>query len=178
MRRESLFSPCGQFRYWLLRVWDDSLPILPWLLCNPSKAGRKDERGEEIEDPTSRKGIGFSERLGCGGMIFVNPWAYCATKFADLRAAGFPIGPDNDRHILEACAMGDGRVICGWGANGRGLERPRRALALVLNAGYQTMALALTKHGDPVHPLMLSYTLKPFRYPRPAASSHEESACK
>lgn len=159
MIREAIFSPCGQFRYTLKRVWDASLPLLIWLLCNPSKASAV------IDDPTARKGVGFSERLGCGGMIFVNPWAYCATKFADVRAAGFPVGPDNDRHILDACTQGDGRVICGWGANGRGLERPRRALALVRDAGYRTMALALTKDGDPVHPLMLAYDRQPFDWP-------------
>jgi hypothetical protein len=156
-----LFSECGAFRYTLTRIWDPSRAILPWCLCNPSTAGA------ELDDPTSRKGRGFSERLGYGGMVFVNPWAYCATEFADLRKAGFQVGPENDRYILSACAMGDGKVICGWGAHGRGLERPRKVLAMIRDAGFTPMALRLTHDGLPMHPLMLPYNCRPFELPRP-----------
>lgn len=158
MRRDAAFSPCGQFRYKLIRVWDESLPVMPWGLCNPSDAGY------DKDDSTSRKVVGFSERLGCGGAVIWNPFAHISKDPKGLKAAGWPIGPDNDRHILEACRMGDGRVILGWGANLRGLERPRRVLELLRSNGFTPMALKLTSDGLPCHPLYLPYDLKPFEF--------------
>lgn len=167
MTLQAVFSDCGQFRYLLWEVWDPRKRILPWLLFNPSTAGRESARGIE-DDQTWRKGRGFSERLGYGGQVFANLYAYISTKPQGLKAADYPIGPDKDRYILEACAMGDGRVICAWGALGRGLVRPREVFRMVRGAGYRTMALGFTNDGLPRHPLMLSYKtgLVPFmRYP-------------
>lgn len=152
-----VFSECGKFRYLLVEVWDRSKPILVWCLLNPSKAGRTLGDGSIAEDPTWRKGRGFSQRLGYGGQVFCNPWAYCATDFDDLRAAGYPVGPDNDASILEACAMGDGIVVCAWGRNAKGLARPIEVLSMIRRAGYRPMALSYTKDGLPGHPLRLSY---------------------
>lgn len=155
---EAVFSSCGRFRSLLWDVWDEALPMLPWCLCNPSVAGQRDADGTMKDDPTWRKGRGFSERLGYGGMVFCNPWDFCATKFKDLRAAGYPVHPDNDRYILKACAMGDGKVVCAWGANARGLSRPVEVLRLIRSAGYKPMALRRLADGLPEHPLMLPYT--------------------
>jgi len=159
-----VFSPCGKFRSLMLEVWDASLPILSWCLCNPSVAGAETPAGEIGEDPTWKKGRGFSTRLGYGGQVFTNPWDYVATDFADLKRAGYPVSPSNDAYILEACAMGDGKVVVAWGRNAKGLSRPGEVLALIRKAGYQPMALAVTKDGLPGHPLMLPYTcqLTPF----------------
>lgn len=151
------FSDCGAYRYKLVHVWDAAKPVLPWVLFNPSVAGQVDDAGAAKSDPTARKGRGFSERLGFGGFVFANPFAYISTDPRGLKAAGYPVGPDNDRHILEACAMGDGRVICAWGALGRGLSRPFEVLALIRRAGYRPMALGFTADRLPRHPLMLSY---------------------
>lgn len=156
--KRAVFSICGTFRYLLAETWDNSLPVLTWCLLNPSVAGREGADGELQDDPTWRKGRGFSERLGYGGQVFVNPWAYVATDFADLKRAGYPVGPENDASILEACAMGDGKVVCAWGRNAKGLSRPVEVLSMIRAAGYQPMTLALTKDGLPGHPLMLPYT--------------------
>lgn len=154
---EAIFSDCGRFRYRLWDVWDDTKPILPWCLFNPSKAGAQD--GDAIAtDPTWTKGVGFSKRLGYGGQVFVNPFAFVSTDPKGLKMAGYPVGPDNDRHILEACAMGDGSVICAWGALGRKLSRPVEVLAMIRAAGYRPMALGFTSDGLPRHPLMLGYS--------------------
>jgi hypothetical protein len=153
----AVFSACGKFRHSLTIVWDDALPILPWCLFNPSIAGQVGDGGKVKSDPTARKGRGFSQRRGFGGMVFVNPYDYIATKPKELRAAGYPVSRDNDRHILEACAMGDGRVVVAWGALGRGLSRPREVLAMIRKAGFQPMALGFTADGLPRHPLMLAY---------------------
>jgi len=118
------FSACGRFRHSLLVVWDAARPVLPWVLFNPSIAGQEGVDGAAKLDPTARKGMGFSDRLGFGGMVFTNPYDFISTDPKGLKKAGYPVSADNDRHILRACAMGDGRVVCAWGALGRNLSRP------------------------------------------------------
>lgn len=158
------FSPCEQFRLKLVRVWDSTKPLLPWGLCNPSKAGSEDENGDERSDPTDRRVFGFTWRMDegrYGGYVIWNPYAYISTDPKGLKRAGWPIGPDNDRHILEACRMGDGKVMVGWGANLRGLERPGRVLKLLRDNGFTPLALGLTADGIPKHPLYLPYEAQP-----------------
>lgn len=152
------FSPCGKYRFQLWDDWDSTRPILPWILFNPSVAGQAGESGAVRSDPTARKGRGFAERHGFGGMVFVNLFAWIATHPKELRAAGYPVGPCNDQYILDACAMGDGRVICAWGALARGLERPQQVLEMIRRAGFAPMAFGFTGDGLPRHPLMLPYS--------------------
>lgn len=159
------FSECGAFRMLLWDWWDESLPMLVWCLFNPSIAGQA-ANGKMRDDPTWKKGRGFSERLGYGGQVFCNPYAFISTDPAGLKRAGYPIGPGNDEAILRACAMGDGKVVCAWGALGRKLARPLEVLRLIRGAGYKTMALGFTDDGLPRHPLMLSYSTPLVEYTR------------
>lgn len=163
--RRAEISLCGQFRYQLLYVWKHGLPVLPWGLLNPSVADRT------RDDPTFRRVGRFTERIGnylgieYGGFVIFNAYAYRATKPKALRDAGWPVGPENNRWILDSCALGDNerRVICGWGGNARGMERPQRVLELLRAHDYKPMALRLTEEKLPWHPLMLSYEYsKPF----------------
>lgn len=153
---QATFSRCGRFRYLLWDVWDATLPVLTWCLFNPSKAGA--QTGDKLAtDQTWTKGVGFSKRLGYGGQVFCNPYAFVSTDPKGLKAAGYPVGPENNAYILEACRMGDGKVVCAWGALGRGLSRPADVLSMIRDAGYAPMALGFTADGLPRHPLMLSY---------------------
>lgn len=157
MALQATFSDCGRFRYLAWDVWDSTRPVLPWCLFNPSRAGQ--QAGTEVlTDQTWSKGVGFSKRLGFGGQVFCNPYAFISTDPAGLKAAGYPVGPENDRYILEACRMGNGIVVCAWGALGRRLSRPREVLQLIRKAGFRPMALGFTSDGLPRHPLMLSYS--------------------
>jgi len=162
MKQSATFTPCGQFRQQLLRVWDDTKPVLPFCLLNPSVAGKKLPDGTEKEDPTSRKCIGFAQRLGYGGMVICNLYDYCATKPPELKRALYPRSPGADDWILQACAMGDGTVICGWGANARGLAMPGVVTWLLRAKGFKLKALRLLADGIPEHPLMLPYSCVPF----------------
>ena len=87
-----------------------------------------------------------------------------AAAAADLRAAGYPIGPDNDRHITQA-ARAAAAVCVAWGANAAGLSRPGEVLQMVRDHGVRPQCLAVTRSGYPQHPLMLSSEckLQPFR---------------
>jgi hypothetical protein len=147
MIRTATISPCGQFRYRLGRRWGSGLTLL-FVMLNPSTADA------DQDDPTIRRCIGFAQSHGCDGIEVVNLYAYRATKPADLKRAGYPVGPENDGHI-SAAACDAGAICVAWGANAANLSRPAEVLRLLRGGGHQIMALDHTAHGIPRHPLML-----------------------
>ncbi len=151
----AIISACQRYRYRRWRRWDNLLPVLVFIMLNPITANCEDD------DPTIRKCIGFAKKLGYGGIEVVNLYAFRATDPADLRRAGYPIGPENDGHIkavVESHATGlRENVLCAWGANARGLSRPDEVLAMLEEWSVQPLALKLSMDGTPHHPLMLPY---------------------
>jgi hypothetical protein len=156
--RSAVFSDCGRYRYRLDRVIGEGPPVA-FVLHNPSTAG------VEIDDRTSRRGIGYAKTLGFGRLIFVNPWAYIATKPADLWAAQDPIGPLNDAHIqgvLAEVLSDGGRIVAAWGrinppARWRPAATARIAdvVRMVRRGGSELFALGVNQDGSPGHPLYL-----------------------
>lgn len=157
MHKGAILSDCGTFRYRLWRYWEPlGVPRMLFVMLNPSTADA------DTDDPTIRKCRGFAEDLDFGGIEVVNLYAYRATKPADLKKAGYPRGPDNDRHIREAIEdAGGSNVYCAWGVNARGLSRPDEVLDLIRAANRKPMALKLTEDRIPWHPLMLPYSSQP-----------------
>jgi len=156
MNRTALFSPCGRFRYRLGRRWSEG-PLVAFVLLNPSTAD------EEGDDPTIRRCIGFAQGHGFGGLEAVNLYAYRATNPADLRRAGYPVGPENDQHITAAVS-GCERVVLAWGVHAGRLTRPAEVLRLLRDVGVSPYCLRITSSGHPEHPLRLpkSCALRPF----------------
>jgi hypothetical protein len=157
MKRSAVISGCGAFRYVLTRNWtDDDTSVLLFVMLNPSTADA------DIDDPTIRKCIGFSQRLGYGGIEVVNLYAYRATDPKALKAAGYQVGPDNNRYTMAAIRRAH-NIVLAWGANARGMIRPDIVLRMVREAGVTPMALRRLADGVPEHPLMLPYscTLQP-----------------
>lgn len=158
--RWALISECTKFRYLLLRQWDESLPLLLFVMLNPSTADGR------FDDATIRRCIGFARAMGFGGFYVANLYAYRTPKPEELRKARYPIGPDNDKHI--AWALTKVRDVCAaWGGDAKGLARPADVLKLIRAAGHQPKALALTGDGIPRHPLYLpaSSRLQPLATP-------------
>lgn len=145
--RGALISPCGVFRYWLMRRWARG-PDLLFVLLNPSTADAS------VDDPTIRRCARFAVMHGYGGFYVVNLFAFRATKPADLRRGGYQVGPENDAHIERLLAECP-EVCVAWGANAAGLERPQVVLPMIRRAGRQPLCLAITRSGYPQHPLML-----------------------
>lgn len=148
----ALVSPCERYRYWLTRRWDLSRSILLFVMLNPSTADVAQN------DPTVRKCMGFAHRMGHGGIEIVNLYAYRATKPQQLVERGYPVGPDNDKHIRRISSEHK-IAICAWGVNAKG--RPSRVADVVEILDSQNcrpMALRLTANGTPWHPLMLPYS--------------------
>jgi hypothetical protein len=158
----ALFSPDRDYRYLLWRTWDALLPVVLWILLNPSTA---DER---ILDPTLRRVVAFSRAWGFGGAVVANAFGLRSTDPERLREVEDPIGIDNDATILAAAARA-GRVVVGWGVHA-GLRHRDEDLRRLLRPVADLWALKLTKDGVPGHPLYVAGATQPFIWqPRRAA---------
>ena len=153
MEGTAVFSPERTWRYALYRIWDRSLAPCMFIGLNPSTAD------ETKDDPTVRRCIRFAKDWGFGGLHMTNLYAFRATDPKDLYAASRftmdahrrVVGPENDEWLMRL-GEGAGIIIAAWGADpGPFKTRPRHVSDLVS----QLHVLALTKHGQPRHPLYL-----------------------
>jgi len=80
------FSDCGQYRYELAEIWDNTKPLVLWILMNPSVACL------DYSDPTLRKTGIFSRAWGYGGQLIGNVHAYRATDKKRLLDVHDPSG--------------------------------------------------------------------------------------
>ncbi|KQI69909.1 hypothetical protein AN189_00385 [Loktanella sp. 3ANDIMAR09] len=149
----AVYSLCDTYRYALRRVWGDA-PALAFVMLNPSTAT------EAANDPTIARCEARARAGGHGGLIIANLFAFRATDPRDLRAAAAPIGPDNDRLLLDMCRNA-GLIVAGWGVHGVHLDRAATVRALLRDSGVRLHTLGLTKHGHPRHPLYVSYAIQP-----------------
>ena len=155
MRRGAVISDCGRYRYRLTRTWDDTLPAATFVMLNPSTADAN------VDDPTIRRCLGFARAWGCGSLVVVNLYAWRATDPRELLTADDPVGPNNYAYLTaEAMVAADsgGPLVAAWGASG---QPERVAQVLALPGMDRLTALALTKTGQPRHPLYLKADLKP-----------------
>lgn len=156
--RDATLSDDGVYRYDLARTWGPA-PWMLFVMLNPSTADARDD------DPTIRRCIGFARREERMGIRVVNLFAYRATKPADLRRAGYPVGDRNDEFIVRhARATHQHPIVCAWGAitAPQVLARAKEVTQLLQHAtsGFgrrnQLMCLGTTASGQPRHPLMLA----------------------
>lgn len=151
MLRQAVLTVDRIYRYSLIRVWDEELPLVTFILLNPSTAD------EMKDDPTLRRGIDFARRWGFGQLAFVNLFAFRATDPKDLLVAKDPIGPYNDAHIVAWCDAAT-RIVCAWGNNGTHRNRDQRVIHLLREREFELFCLGTTKGGHPKHPVRLAKT--------------------
>ena len=128
-----------------------------FIMLNPSTADA------EQDDPTIRRCIGYAKALGCGELTVVNLFAWRSTDPRALYGMSkqMAIGPENDRHIAEACNA-SGIVICAWGNHGALFNRSEEVLKVIrAQQGARPMALKISKTGQPGHPLYLKADAQP-----------------
>jgi hypothetical protein len=157
LKSDAYLSPDRTYRYWLLRVWDERKPLACWIGVNPSTAD------EHTNDQTITKEIGFSSRLGFGGLLKLNVGAYRETDPRKMRKAPDPIGPENTaQHLLEyAVGFGPEITIAAWGKNGNYLAGQCEAIVREFPLLY---CLGKNSDGTPRHPLMLAYSTQLERF--------------
>ncbi len=159
MKNESgnwcVFSPCRTWRYVLRHFWGEpgeAERAIAWIGLNPSTAD------ENQLDPTLRRIRGFSTDWGYNCFYMLNAFGFRATDPKVMRAAADPVGPENDRWILEMTGKVD-RTVCAWGRHATFLHRQERLFTLL--ADRHLYYLEKTKDGIPKHPLYLRSDLLP-----------------
>lgn len=153
IEKSAHFSPCRTYRYTLSRIWKPERPYVCFVCLNPSTAD------ENRNDPTVSRCIRYAERWGFGGMYMMNLFALRSTDPKLLRNVHDPIGKDNDYHLARISGAA-GITVAAWGYHGTYLDRASHVIKILSNPHY----LALTKDGQPRHPLYLKSNLesKPF----------------
>ena len=154
MIKSAELSVCRIYRYRLERSWGKrfSPRWCGFVMLNPSTAD------ESQDDRTIRRCIGYAQSSEFDGLVVGNLFAYRATDPGELYKADDPVGPDNDRYLQKINAMCAGFVVAGWGTHGN--KWPAR-VALMHDIFPELRCLALTKDGQPRHPLYLRKDLVP-----------------
>lgn len=138
-------SPCGTYRYSLLRKWH---PDGGWLVVvglNPSTADALQD------DPTIRRCVHFAKRESRTGLVMLNLFALRATDPRVMRAHPEPVGPDNDAVIRALAGTTNRTIVAAWGAHGSYRNRADEVAKMVPDL----QCFGLTKGGHPRHPLYL-----------------------
>lgn len=157
-KSEAVFSDCERYRYLLTRVWEPDGKKALFIMLNPSTA-------DEIKnDPTVERCERRARALGFGAFRVCNIFAFRATDPKVMRVEPDPIGPDNDRAIIESCDWAD-QVVCAWGTHGAHLNRGAQVIELVRIKGISPYHLGLSKEGHPKHPLYIAYAQQPEIWP-------------
>jgi hypothetical protein len=168
------FSSCGQYRWWLERVWQPAAPRLIFIGLNPSRAdGRRD-------DPTLRRLLGFGRSWGFGSLEVLNLFARISPSPAVLRRAPDPVGAEADAWLQQRLvAQPQASVWLGWGNQGIWRGRDRAVLLLLhqhlmLKKHGRLWALGLTAAGQPRHPLYVAgdVVLQALAWHNPEALGH------
>ncbi len=146
------FSPDRRYRYTLEHVIDEVLPprVIMWTGLNPSTAC------EDKLDNTLRRIRRFSADWGFTSFVMTNLFAFRATQPAVMKQEADPVGPDNDRHLLDQARRCD-VIVAMWGTHGRHLKRDDAVFQLLFNAGLSNRLHCLHENhdGTPSHCLYL-----------------------
>lgn len=141
-----------EYRYLLTRIWDRELPLVAFLMLNPSTAGAG------VDDATVRRiagGAGFARQWGMGGVVVVNLFALCSTDPKRLRTHPDPVGVHNARFVRRAVRQAD-LVVTAWGAVGQHAGRGAAVTRDLHRAGIQPRTFGVTSTGQPRHPLYVA----------------------
>ncbi len=157
MLKSAFISDCRQFRYRLGRTWGEGRKVA-FIMLNPSTADASED------DPTIRRCMNFAKAWGFGGMEVANLFAFRTAFPLALFEAQDPVGPYNDRALLETANNVD-EIVCAWGAHGDFLGQDSHARGLLED--YMLYCLKLTAKGQPGHPLYLKASLRPIPYAWP-----------
>lgn len=162
----AVMSPCESFRYRLERDVQLDGIVIAYFGVNGSTATATEN------DQTVNKWIGFTKLNGGRRFIVGNVFGYRAKDVNALASAVDPVGPDNAVHISAIINDADLLVPC-WGARDKLPKHlqpllDRLADILVLS-GKPIKVFGLSKLGDPLHPLMLSYKTRLTAWDRTAS---------
>lgn len=151
LRKAAAISWNDEYRYTLMREIEGPTPptrseTVAFVLNNPSKAGA------ELEDPTSRRGIGFMTDWGKRRLWFGNTNPFRSTDPKGVRFPPERVLLENDEY-LRTMARESGIVVAAWGASANPVLA-QRALDVLRSVG-DVWCLGVTLSNQPRHPLYL-----------------------
>ena len=153
----AVFSQCQQYRYQLREIWDESKPLVMWLLMNPSVACI------DYADPTLIRTGKFARSWDFGGQLVANVHAYRATDKNRLLEVKDPVGPKNDEMILKMANEAK-TIVLAFGQPPKMLRSRGQDLITLLQHHSGLSYLRLSQDGTPSHPLYLPSDLTPQPY--------------
>lgn len=158
--RDAKLSPCGEYRYWLSRVWDIKKPLVLFVGINPSTANA------ERDDITVKKLIHYCNDWGYGGFYIINLYGYITSTPDFLRSVSDPIGKENYRIIRKLLNREWAKIIFMWGSNGKALDYRDIIDIVGLFKDKKDLVYCFSKNrdGGPTHPGRLSYDVKLIKY--------------
>lgn len=150
------FSQDMKYRYILTRSWDSTSRKCNFLMMNPSTA-------DEFKlDPTVRRCLIWAIKWGYSELIVTNLFAYRSTDVSQIYKVTDPIGPENDKYLLEIMEQcKDGLIVCAFGGNGLYLNRHWDLFNLADKIDAKLHYLKLNNDSTPSHPLYLPNISKP-----------------
>jgi hypothetical protein len=155
MNSGAIISEDGKYHYQLWRIWDNTKPLVLWIMLNPSTADA------DIDDPTIRRCIGFTRMWGYGGLYVGNLFAYRATNPKKLHSVYNPMGNPKNRIHLRFMREKTEKIICAWGSfKGKNIPYYYE----VFRKYADNYCLGTTKNGNPKHPLYLKSDSKLIEY--------------
>jgi hypothetical protein len=152
MKKAAILSEDNLYRYQLSRIWDESKPLILFIMLNPSTADA------DVDDPTIRRVIRFTTSWGYGGVYVANLYAFRSTDPKALKHTDDPVGKENVSYITHLIGMAD-KVVYAWGNN----QKEPIWLSELVQTPY---CIDLSKNGIPKHPLYLKSELIPKMYVR------------
>lgn len=147
------FSDDMKYRYVLERAWSATKGRCVFICLNPSTAD------EVKNDPTVSRCLNYAKSWGYGSFVMLNAFALRSTDPGNLYGDPDPVGPENDKWILEEIKKAS-IIIAAWGTHAK-LDRRHEKLMDMLP---DLFCLGTTKDGYPKHPLYLSKGEKPVAY--------------
>lgn len=116
--RSATFSDCKKYRYQLTRTWNTEKPKIMFITHNP--------RGVEVSynETSTSKMIYHAHQFGAGGIIVTSLFGRILSNETAILAYNDPVGPDNDKHIIESAAQCSIIVAC-WGEHPHADQRAK-----------------------------------------------------
>jgi len=128
------------YRYFLLRQWDENLPKCLFIMLNPSTADASED------DPTIRRVKSMAKSWGFGWVYMLNLFTYIST---DPKKLNMSTGNHRDAdHYLRDVAYVSATIVAAWG-NFKVMGRDTEIKKMLSDM----RALKINKNGSPKHPL-------------------------
>jgi hypothetical protein len=152
-RAGALLSRCGHYRFLLWREWgeDDQPAAALWIGMNPSTATA------DLDDPTIRREVGFTHRIGLRRYVKANVMDYRATHPSGLTQPGVcPCSVDNLPTIKRAAHSAQ-IIVLAYGTLPRQLSHyATQVVDMLRQDGRELWAITLNRDGSPRHPLYVA----------------------